>query len=355
MAGDFAGRVYARGAAVRSFIRLVQSELEVPCSVSLRRRLWAWRRGFAGRSVVRYGLTDEDFHLYLSDWARFMRTPSINGRFGPTLNNKIALSRILASYGCAVPEYYCLVRDGLMYQIGNRYRMHTPDDVLTAWRNGGRFVVKPFSGGGGLGVSVLRADGERLAVNGQEVSHQEASAFLGGLDDATICEYIQQHEYAHRVFPHSANSLRILTMWDFDKHEPFIVSAVHRFGTQSSIPVDNSTQGGLFCHVDLPTGELGELLTGRWVGPRQSYDRHPDTGEQVAGLRLPHWDVVKTRIVEICREMAYVPYIGWDVVITPTEFAVLECNSYPGIGYQLFQPLLADARVRAFYERFGVV
>ncbi len=355
MADGSAARVYAHGTALRMFLRLVQYELKAPCNVSLRRKLWAWRRGFVSISAERYRLTDENLSLYVSDWARFMRTPRINGRFAPALNNKIAFSRILAGYGCDVPEYYCLVRDGVMYQIGDRYRMQTPDDVLEACRSGGRFVLKPSGGGGGVNVSVLSAEGRGFVMNGQERSEEEMRTFLGGLDEATICEHIQQHEYAHTIFPHSANSLRVLTMWDYEEHEPFIVYAVHRFGTHASVPVDNSSQGGVFCHVDLPTGELGELLTGRVAEERRCYERHPDTGEQVAGMRLPHWDFVKTRIVEICREMAYIPYIGWDVVITPQGFTVFEGNSYPSLSPQVIEPLLVDPRVRTFYERFNVI
>lgn len=355
MANDFAARIYAHGRAVRNFIRLMQYELKVPCSVSLPQKLWAWRRGFTSSSAERYCLTDENLPLYVSDWARFIRTPNINGRFAPALNNKIVFSRILASYGCDVPEYYCLVRDGVMHQMGSRYRMGTSDDVLAACRTGGHFVVKPSSGGGGLSVSVLRAEGERIVMNNQERSHEEVSAFLGGLEDASISGYVQQHEYAQRIFPHSANSLRILTMWDFDEHEPFIAYAVQKFGTRASMPVDNSGQGGVYCRVDLATGELGTLVTGRVSGELRRYDQHPDTGEQVAGLRLPHWDVVKARIAEICREMAYIPYVGWDIVITPQEFTVFEGNSYPSLSPQVIEPLLVDPRVRTFYERFNVI
>ncbi len=233
--------------------------------------------------------------------------------------------------------------------------MRTPGDVLAACREGRHFVVKPSSGGGGVGVNVLRAEGERIVVNGEERPDEEVGAFLDGLEEAVICEHIQQHEYAHTIFPHSANSLRILTMWDYDENEPFIVHAVHRFGTRASIPADNSSQGGVFCHVDLPTGELGSLMRGRIANDVRTYDQHPDTGEQVAGTRLPNWDLVKTRLVEICREMAYIPYVGWDVLITPAGFTVFEGNSYPSLGYQILQPLLADPRVRAFYERFNVI
>ncbi len=355
MARDLVTRTRTFGTGVMNFFRLAKYEVKFGSGVPLAKKLWAWRRGFLSVSVGRYNLTDENRTQYVSEWARFIRTPGIDGRFAPALNNKIVFSRILASYGCRVPEYYCLIRDGSMYQIGNRYPMSSPDDVLAACRAGGHFVVKPSSGGGGGGVNALRANGTGILLNGQKCPDEDAAALLRGLEDGVIAEFLEQHEYASRIFPHAANSLRILTMWDYEKSEPFIASVVHRFGTHASIPVDNSSQGGSFCPVDLETGELGTLLTSRLLGEPRWLDQHPDTGEQVAGVRLPHWDLVQEGILELCRKMSYIPYIGWDVLITPTGFAVFEGNSYPALGYQIFQPLLTDPRVRAFYEHFGVV
>ncbi len=355
MARDMTSRILAKGRDFRNFLRLLDYERFAVYRIPLRTRLWAWRRGYAAATVDRYRVNDENKHLFVSDWARYIRTPRINGRFAPALNNKIVFSRILASYGCDVPEYYCLIRNGRLYQIGSRYRMNTPEDVLSACRAGGRFIVKPYSGGGGVGVNELRAEGDRIIMSGQERSDEEVSAFLTGLEDAAIAERVEQHEYARKVFPHSANSIRIITMWDYEKHEPFVVCAVHRFGTSRSMPADNSGLGGVFCRIDVATGVLEKLHVGRQVGDVEPFDNHPDTGVRTTGLTIPNWGFVKTRLVEICREMAYVPYVGWDVLITERGFTVFEGNSYPHLGYQILEPLLADPRARAFFEHFDIV
>lgn len=356
MAKDVATTARTYGSGFMNFLRLAQYEVKWGSRVPLRKRLWAWRRGFLSISVDRYNLMEGDrTSLYVSEWARFIRTPNIDGRFGPALNNKIVFSRILASYGCRVPHCYCLIRDGSMTQVGSRLRMRTPEDVLAACRAGGHFIVKPSSGGGGESVSVLRSEGDCIVMNEQGCADDVVVDFLEGLDDAVIVECLEQHEYARKIFPHSANSMRILTMWDYEKREPFIASVVHRFGTHMSIPVDNSSKGGLFCPVDVATGELGTALTSRLMGEPRWVERHPDTGEPISGVRLPHWDAVTDGVLDLCRKMAYIPYIGWDVLITPTGFAVFEGNSYPALGYQIFEPLLVNPRVRAFYERYGVV
>lgn len=355
MREDLAGRALEFGRSLRNVQRLLRDEIKSPLKVPLPRRIWAWRRGFLSRSAVRYGLTDENLSLYVSDWSRYVRTPKINGRFACALNNKIIFSRILASYGCDVPEYYCLIRDSEMFQIGDRYRMRSPADVIAACRAGGHFVVKPYSGGSGVRVAMLRARDGELLLDGSRCPEAEVESFLAGLESGTITQFMEQHEYAARIFPHSTNTIRVLTMWDLEKNEPFIPFAGHRFGRPSSAPVDNCSRGGLAVPVNVETGELGVGHSGHYSKEFVEHETHPDTGEQITGVRIPHWEHMASRLLGICRQMSYIPYVGWDVIITPGGFAVIEGNNYPDLGHQAFRPLLADPRVRAFYEHYGAV
>lgn len=355
MRRDLPGRILELGRSLRNVQRLLCDELKSPLKVPLRRRVWAWRRGFLSRSAVRYGLTGENVSLYVSDWSRYVKTPRINGQFACALNNKIVFSRILASYGCTVPEYYCLIRDGAMFQIGDRYPMRSPADVIAACRAGGHFAIKPYSGGSGVRVAMLRADGDQLLMDERPCSEDEAARYVRALHDGTIMQFMHQHEYAARIFPHSTNTLRVLTMWDLERMEPFIPFAGHRFGRPSSAPVDNCSRGGLAVPVNVETGELGVGHSGHYSAKFEVHETHPDTGERITGVRVPHWKHMTRSLLDICSEMAYIPYVGWDIIITQDGFAVIEGNNYPDLGHQAFSPLLADPRVRAFYERFGAL
>ena len=77
--------------------------------------------------------------------------------------------------------------------------------------------------------------------------------------------------------------------------------------------------------------------------------------EQITGVRIPHWDSMTKKLLDVCAEMSYIPYVGWDIIITPDGFAVIEGNNYPDLGHQVFSPLLEDPRVRAFYEKFDAL
>lgn len=355
MRRDMAGRAMSFGKTARNVQRLISAELCGRATVPLGKKLWGWRHGFTSESTARYGLTPENVNDYVSDTARYIRTPRINGPFASALLNKLVFSGLVVSHGGPAPEYYCFACDHGLLPMGDRYDMRDADGVIAACMTGERFVVKPVGGGGGAGVRVISSADGRLTINGKAVDRTEFRAFIEGLSGALICEFIVQHDYATTIFPHSTNSIRILSMWDYEKDEPFLPFAGHRFGRTASIPTDNVSQGGIPVQVDVATGVLKSAslaLRGRenvWL------DEHPDTHARIKGVRVPNWDIVTSGLVEIARGMSYIPYVGWDVVVTSDGFRVIEGNNYPHLGHQLFEPLLRDPRVRAFYERFGVV
>jgi len=355
MRKDVAGRAMELGRTLRNVQRLLSMELHSSQPVPLSKKLWGWRHGFTTNSTYYYELTPENIHEYVSDAARFIRTPRINGPFASALLNKLVFSNLVACCGGPVPEYYCYASEGTLLPVGDRYGMNDADGVIAACMTGERFVVKPAGGGGGVGVRVISSADGKLTINGKAVSEDEFRRFISRLDGALICEFIEQHEYASTIFPHSTNSIRVISMWDYDKGEPFIPFAGQRFGRTTSIPTDNISQGGIPVQVDVATGELQSgSLTPRGKPPVWLHE-HPDTGSRIKGVIVPNWEVATSGLIEIARRMPYIPYVGWDIVITSDGFKVIEGNNYPHLGHQIFEPLMRDQRVRAFYERFGVV
>lgn len=355
MRRDMAGRAMAFGRTLRNVQRLILSELRGGIPVPFGQRLWGWRHGFTSESTARYGLTPENVHEYVSDTGRYLRTPRINGPFAEALLNKLVFSRLLASYGAPVPRYFCFACGDRLIPMGDRHDMSDADGVIAACMTGERFVVKPCGGGGGVGVRVISSEEGRLTINGRAVDEGEFRAFVGGLSHSLICEFVVQHEYASAIFPHSTNSIRILSMWDYEKNTPFLPFAGQRFGRTTSIPTDNISQGGIPAQVDVATGVMASASLAQRGKTNVWLDEHPDTNARIKGVLVPNWDTVTSGLVEVARRMPYIPYVGWDVVVTADGFRIIEGNNYPHLGHQIFEPLLRNPRVRAFYERFGVI
>ncbi len=335
---------------------MIRRELLNPARIPFGKRLWGWRHGFLSASVLHYALDDENVSEYASDTGRFLRSHRINGPMCYVLDNKLVFTNIITGLGCDATEYFCLIHDGVYTQIGEKHRMRSADDIVEAVLSGDRFIVKPYGGGGGVGVTVLASVAGRPTINGVEHSRAELRAFLARLRNAVISEFIYQHEYASRIFPDTTNSLRILTMWDYEKDEPFIATAVHRFGVSTSIPVDNGSRGGLIALIDNDTGVLSGCLFGHACGGALvPHPVHSETNEPIDGVQIPNWETTRAGLLDLARKMSYVPYIGWDVVITDAGFTVIEGNSHPDVRHQVLLPLLKDPRARAFYERFDAL
>ena len=355
MRRDAAGRLLSLAFTARNIQRLLMAEVTTHTRLPFRRTLWGWRHGFTTYSNAGYRLSAENVHEFVSDYARYVKTPRINGPFLPMLNNKLAFSRLVASHGGPTPEYYCFIGDHGPIAIGDRYRMRDADGIAAACMTGSRFIVKPCTGGGGVRVSLISSRDGRLTLNHREVTEAEFARFINSLSDAVVCEFIQQHEYAARIFPDSANSIRVLTMWDYERNETFIPFAGHRFGGPKSVPVDNVSQGGVAAQVDVASGKL--LMAHSLSEPAGSstFKVHPHTGVAITGTVVPNWEMVKRGLLKLSRKMSYIPYIGWDIIVTEDGFRVIEGNNHPHLGHQEFEPLLRNPRVRAFYERFGAL
>ena len=211
--------------------------------------------------------------------------------------------------------------------------------------------MKPLAGENGQGVIVVKFEAGRYIVNGRVVRKEECAARVRNLRNYIVTERVEEHEYAKRLFPHTTNTVRILSMWDYDEGVPFIAAAAHRVGRNSSVPVDNFIAGGLACIVDVSNGILGPGALKPVGSFPHWFDSHPDTGSTIKGIRIPHWKKVTSTIIKMAGHLSVVPYMGWDIAVTNAGFKVIEINSLPSLNLmQASEPLLRDPRVRRFYE-----
>jgi hypothetical protein len=145
-------------------------------------------------------------------------------------------------------------------------------------------------------------------------------------------------------------------MHEVPTRDPFIALAVHRFGTDRSYPVDNWTRGGLSCHVDLASGRLGPGVTFPQPPPISWHDVHPNSGATLAGETIPDWHATTELVLTLSARLSFLPYIGWDVVVTGAGPKVIEGNYYSDVNLlQVHRPLLLDPRVRRFYKHHQVI
>ncbi len=196
--------------------------------------------------------------------------------------------------------------------------LYTKDATLEQIRDfiekQGSVIIKPISSTWGIGVGIKTKDDiDAIIADVKKGNHY------------MIEEIIVNHPDVARVNPDSVNTLRVETC--LDSHGGFhLLNVLFMVGSTKTI-VSNCHSGGMMCHVDMKTGcidNAGYNPRGIW------YEVHPVSGIKLRGYKLPYIDKLEDYIKGVCQVMPNARYVGWDVVITPNGFELIEGNFCPG-------------------------
>jgi hypothetical protein len=319
------------------------------------RRPTLWQHGFLSESAAIYDFDRHGVDAYLSDYARFVLTPKIDPpRLRTVLVNKLAFHDRLDAegFGDAKAPLLGVVSDGRFHPTSQGC-----SDLMSLLDREESVVLKPIAEGGGRGIKLVQRDSlGGLYVNGRPVSRKQLRRTVLTRSPSLIEGRLAQHQYAADIYPQTTNTIRLLVMHEVPTRDPFIALAVHRFGTDRSYPVDNWTRGGLSCHVDLASGRLGPGVTFPQPPPISWHDVHPNSGATLAGETIPDWHATTELVLTLSARLSFLPYIGWDVVVTGAGPKVIEGNYYSDVNLlQVHRPLLLDPRVRRFYKHHQVI
>jgi hypothetical protein len=288
--------------------------------------------------------------------------PALNDRtYAAILDNKWVFARYIGGFGIPTPRTY-----GLFHPLHGRDEQGAPLRSAAAVRDllveqgPTAIVVKPVSGRQGQGVRLLkiveRAGEPRLVFEGVEHS---ISDIFGQLPTGVanrgsghvIQEEIEQHHEISRLGPFTLNTIRLSTLLKADGDVAFSRPVI-RLGRRGG-GADNWEQGGIAVRI-AEDGTLGEGIIKRGEGARW-IARHPDTGLEFAGFRLPHWHELLDITGVAASLLPHVRSVGWDLVITPEGPSVLEGNfGWEIVSAQLHEEGFLDETVRSELRRMGL-
>jgi alpha-L-glutamate ligase-like protein len=281
----------------------------------------------------------------------------------PLVDDKLRTKRLAEQAAIAVPELYHVV------EIEHQVR------ELSQWlERRTDFVIKPASGSGGDGIVVVtgRTGRRYRKANGCLIDDMElrfhvsnilSGMFsLGGHPDKALIEYRVRFDPVFEAISYQGvPDIRIIVFLGVP------VMSMVRLPTRMSDGKANLHQGAIGAGVDLARGKT---LTAVWRN--EIVEEHPDTGNPVTGVEIPHWD----RLLELaarCYELTGLGYIGVDLVLDAARGPLmLELNARPGLNIQIANragllhrlraveqevPKLADvtACVAFARQRFGTV
>lgn len=341
---------------LRAVKRLVEKELEWKAPWRYRQPRW-WRHGFLSRSAILYDLENNVASEYISDLQRYFSTRRmVHPRLQDVINNKLTTHLLLDALDVRTADLLGVYWRGAVHRFPKEDREPLAD-FLRALPDGQRVFFKPLSGAEGKNLFSVRRVGDHFRMNGRDADLPTVRFTIEAPKRPLVVEAgVEQHPAQRALFPETTNTVRLLTMLDMRDRSPFIVVAAQRIGAQRSGPVDNWTQGGLSARVDLKTGALGKATRLPERDHLEWFDRHPDTGAQIEGVVVPHWEEIVDTILRAAREISFLEYVGWDIIVAPDGPIVLEANINSGMNVlQVHKPLLSDRRARAYMEKRGVV
>jgi len=249
----------------------------------------------------------------------------------PLVDHKVKTAQRAQAWGVPMPENYLVIES-----VGDL------KDLPRQLEGRSSFVVKPANGSQGNGIIVItevlsdeagklvfrRSSGKLLTL--EELRHHIAGILSGmySLSGSADVAIIQQKIDCHPVFAGVSfggiPDIRVIV------HLGYPVMSMVRLPTKKSDGKANLHQGAIGAGIDLKTGTTTfAVIEGRIV------ERHPDTGGELRGIQIPHWQ----EILELAArsfDMVGLGYLGVDIVLTPDHGPIiLELNARPGLGIQI--------------------
>lgn len=244
----------------------------------------------------------------------------------PLVDDKLLTKELLLKHRIPTPPVYAKIE----HAHDLRPLLNRPDFPLD-------FALKPARGAEGRGIIVItgkkkglweKASGEKLSIDDIEyhVVNILAGLFsLGGEDDRAILEYrVKSHSAFAPLVYRGVPDVRIIL------YRGVPVMSMLRLPTRQSDGKANLHQGAVGAGIDMVTG-----LTRGGVCRNRLVDRHPDTGQPIAGLQVPFWPALLDIAVRTYPIFG-LGYMGIDFVVDESLGPlILELNARPGLSIQL--------------------
>ena len=329
-------------------VRIVGAPDHFHCPLPTRLRA-NFSGGFTGDQWKLYGLDGKKRREYLSEFDWY-RSRYVNAPFDYMLNNKVVATEVLEKY-IRVPEIYAIRTGGVI-----RDRSGQPMDdegALALLREKGQVIIKRYDKGKGEGIRRLAWRDGQYWLDARAVDAGAAAKALETGWNWYMSEVVTQHAYAASLYPETVNTIRMIVFRDPETQRSKLFFAVQRVGLEKTIPVDNASQGGIVCKIDLETGRLSH---GRTLHDLVVYDTHPDSGTRFEDVSVPDWQALKEEIVALSDRFPYLHFVAWDVVkLADGTNCVIEANTSSGVNIvQLWGPQ-RHGELGAFYRYHGII
>ena len=272
-------------------------------------------------------------------------------------DDKLMTYALFRGLGLPFPEVQAFFHPGTR-TCGAIPALRTPAAAADFLRRDARYPlfgkpVRDWRGGGASALAgydrerdmLLTAQGESIAVDDYVAAFPVACCNGANLrsdrpDGYLFQSRVVQHPLVDRLSGGRVSTLRLVVFLGHDGprlHRVTWKLPVGRNITDHAI----GTSGNVKCSIDPATGRVERALRGPLPGENglpglgaygRAIDMHPDSGEILAGVVLPHWNRIVAACLDAASALPGVRYQGWDVAIGPCGPVFIECNHHTGIA-----------------------
>ncbi|MGY3436551.1 MULTISPECIES: sugar-transfer associated ATP-grasp domain-containing protein [unclassified Marinovum] len=235
-------------------------------------------------------------------------------------------SKLLEADGLPVPDTL-----GVIDSTGRAYHGTQPFDgpeALRAAIGGGLeapLFGKNMRGLGSVGVfTITAADCEGLALRDHgEMSYDHFFASIIGEHAFLLQKFVSNCGFL-RDYTDTTATVRMVNMVDGDGI--YVPAAVLKLPSQRNQADNFWRDGNMLCSIDPETGEVLTLVQSE--GPELVHiERPPETGKEIIGSRLPHWEALRAVNERVARLHAPLRYQSTDIALTDEGPVVIEVNA----------------------------
>ena len=321
--------------------------------------------GHQAAGILRHGLIDNIPALYYYRYRLFDRH---NATLAGSFIHPEEMSVLYPTLAMGRPEDIPLRDKELFFEHGLTHGLPVVDAVaffgngaLKRWHASPAhvlpeddLVLKPVDSGGGSGFQLWTYDSARkvwqregLALDGPQFL--EHCGRCSALHRHVLQRRLRNHPQLHALSGKGLSTLRIVTYRGVDGAQGTLVECLRMPTGQS--PIDNFDAGGITAPIDGSSGILGPAIA---KDPRPGpFARHPDSDAHIDGHVVPHFAEARALTLRAHACFPWVPFVGWDVVVTADGPVLLEANPDFGVEHaqiSMSRPLGETAYPRVYLD-----
>ncbi|MGM0647334.1 MAG: sugar-transfer associated ATP-grasp domain-containing protein [Bacteroidota bacterium] len=263
-------------------------------------------------------------------FAYYLFFPKFFKAYGIITDDKELSYRVLDSFKINQPALLLQYKNGLFLGKDKALLDDNTVDSIIQKADANSLFFKPTLGLGGKGIMVFNKKNDAfIDSQNNKLSAAFIKKSLGNKENYILQEGLRQHQEINQIYPGAVNTFRVYTA--IEKGKAKVLFAFLRMG-QGGNQLDNATQGGVVCKIDIKTGQFSPVGTSKLD---KKFTKHPDTNFEFKDYTFPYWNEVRELTLSSAQKFEAVVYIGWDVAYTETGASIIEMNA--GAGLQSLQ------------------